>query len=118
MMFQCLEWLSPQGTTLVSSPDGAALIAVAYLGHVEVVRILIDSEAPLDHVNNLRWMVLIEAIVLGNGGKNHIACFKALVIAGADPKIPDGKGVTPLTLAKRHGFAERLKTLEKADARP
>jgi len=41
-----------------------------------------------------------------------------VVIAGADPKIPDGKGVMPLTLEKRHGFAERLKTLEKADARP
>jgi ankyrin repeat protein len=105
MMFQCLEWVSPQGTTLVSSPDGTALIAAAYLGHVEVVQILFNAKAPLDHVNNLRWTALIESNVLGDGGKNHIACLKALVDAGTDVKISDGEGVTPLTLGKRHGFA-------------
>ena len=106
-------------TGLVTSPyDGAALIAAAHLGHVEVVQTLIDAKAPLDHVNNLRWTALIESIVLGDCGKNHIACLKALVDAGADVNIPDGDGITPLTLAKRHGFAEMVKILEKAGARP
>jgi ankyrin repeat protein len=61
-------------------------------------------------VNNLRWTALIESIVLGDGGKNHIACLKALVDAGAD--------VTPLTLAKRYGFTKMVKILEKAGANP
>ena len=38
----------------VTSPyAGTALIAAAHLGHVDVVRVLIDAGAPLDHVNNL-----------------------------------------------------------------
>ncbi len=106
-------------TGLVTSPyDGTALIAAAHLGHVEVVQTLIDAKAPLDHVNNLRWTALIESIVLGDGGKNHVACLKALVDAGADGNIPDGEGVTPLTLAKRHGYTAMVKILEKPGARP
>jgi uncharacterized protein len=98
-------------TGLITSPyDGTALIAAAHLGHVEVVQMLIDAKAPLNHVNNLRWTALIESIVLGDGGKNHIACLKALVDAGAD--------VTPLTLAKRYGFTKMVKILEKAGANP
>src|SRR5262249_11791416 len=53
----------------VTSPyDGTALIAAAHRGHVEIVRALIAAKAPLDHVNNLGWTALLEAIVLGNGG--------------------------------------------------
>ncbi|MBM3526444.1 MAG: ankyrin repeat domain-containing protein, partial [Alphaproteobacteria bacterium] len=57
----------------ITSPyDGTALIAAAHLGHDEVVRILIAAGAPLDHVNNLHWTALIEAIVLGDGGPRHV----------------------------------------------
>lgn len=48
--------------------DGTALIAAAHLGHDGVVRELIRAGAPLDHVNNLGWTALIEAVVLGDGG--------------------------------------------------
>ena len=81
----------------VTSPyDGTALIAAAHLGHVEAVRMLIAAKAPLNHVNNLGWTALIEAIVLGNGGKRHVACLDALVEAGADVNIADRGGSTPL----------------------
>jgi uncharacterized protein len=49
--------------------DGTALIAAAHLGHDGVVRQLIAAGAPLDHVNNLHWTALIEAVVLGDGGR-------------------------------------------------
>ena len=48
--------------------DGTALIAAAHLGHHEVVRALVEAGAPLDHVNNLGWTALIEAVILGDGG--------------------------------------------------
>jgi len=51
---------------------------------------------PLDHINNLRWAALIESIVLGDVGPNHIACLKALVDTGANVNIPDGRVVSPL----------------------
>jgi len=106
-------------TTLVTSIyDGTALIAAAHLGHDEVVRMLIEHGAPLDHINNLDWTALIEAIVLGDGGPRHIATVKALVEAGADVDIADGRGVRPLALARGRGYTEIIEILEAAGAKP
>ena len=102
---------------MTSPYDGTALIAAAHLGHDEVVRTLIAGKAPLDHVNNLHWTAVIESIVLGNGGKRHIATLEALVKAGANLSLADSSGATPLTLAKRRGYAEMVAILEKAGAK-
>ena len=102
----------------VTSPyDGTALIAAAHLGHDEVVRTLIAAKAPLDHVNNLGWTAVIESIVLGDGGKRHIATLKALVEAGANINLADRSGATPLALAKGRGFTEMVKILSDAGGR-
>jgi ankyrin repeat protein len=85
--------------------DGTALIAAAHLGHDGVVRELIRAGAPLDHVNNLGWTALIEAVVLGDGGPRHVETVRALVDAGADPAIADRDGVTPLEHARQRGYA-------------
>jgi len=91
---------------LVTSPyDGTALIAAAHLGHTEVVRRLIAGGAPLDHVNNLGWTALIEAVILGDGGPDHVATVRALVEAGADPSIADREGVSPLAHARARGYS-------------
>src|SRR6187401_3015628 len=102
----------------VTSPYyGTALIAAAHLGHDEVVRTLIAAKAPLDHVNNLGWTAVIESIVLGDGGKRHVATLKALVDAGANVNLADRSGETPLALAKKRGFKEMVAILEKAGGR-
>jgi uncharacterized protein len=102
----------------ITSPYvGTALIAAAHLGHDEVVRTLIAAHAPLDHVNNLGWTALIESIVLGNGGKRHVACLDALVKAGANVNIADRGGQTPLALARGRNYAEMVKILEAAGAK-
>ena len=83
--------------------DGTALIAAAHLGHHEVVRQLIEGGAPLDHVNNLGWTALIEAVILGDGGPDHVRTVQYLVEGGADLSIPDRDGVTALQHAEgRH----------------
>lgn len=86
--------------------NGTALIAAAHLGHAEVVRRLIAAGAPLDHINNLGWTALIEAVVLGDGGPGHQATVRALIEAGADASIADRDGKTPLQLAEERGYAE------------
>ena len=102
----------------VTSPyEGTALIAAAHLGHVEVVRTLIAAKAPLNHVNNLGWTALIEAVVLGNGGANHTATVEALVKAGADVTIPDRHGTTALGHARSRGYSQIARILENAGAR-
>jgi len=97
--------------------DGTALIAAAHLGHDGVVRQLIDAGAPLDHVNNLHWTAVIEAIVLGDGGARHQATLKALLDAGANTQLADRNGATPLQLARAHGYAAMVKMLQAAGAR-
>lgn len=92
---------------LVTSPyDGTALIAAAHLGHDEVVRRLIDAGAPLDHINNLGWTALIEAVILGDGGPRHQRVVEALLSAGADRTLTDRQGRTPLQLAELAGYVE------------
>ena len=97
--------------------DGTALIAAAHLGHDGVVRQLIQAGAPLDHVNNLHWTAAIEAVVLGDGGKRHQSTLKALIDAGANLKLTDRHGQTPLQLARARGYSEMVNMLEKAEKR-
>ena len=106
---------NPGQTT--SRYDGTALIAAAHLGHDEVVRRLIAAGAPLDHVNNLHWTALIEAIVLGEGGPRHQRTLVALVDAGANLQLADRQGQTPLQLASARGYAPMVEKLRAAGAR-
>ena len=100
----------------VTSPyDGTALIAAAHLGHVEVVRRLISAGAPLDHVNNLHWTAVMEAVVLGDGGEDHQAVLDALLSAGADRTLADRNGVTPLQHAESRGYTEMAARLRRQD---
>ncbi len=92
--------------------DGTALIAAAHLGHVDVVQALIDAGAPLDHVNNLGWTALMEAVVLGDGGERHRGTVRALVEAGADRSITDRQGITPLEHARSRGYSEIVSILQ------
>ena len=97
--------------------DGTALIAAAHLGHSGVVRQLIAAGAPLDHVNNLHWTAVIEAVVLGNGGRRHQETLEALIRAGANLQLADRQGNTPLALARARGYREMVKMLEAAGAK-
>jgi len=109
--------LGASAALTTSRYDGTALIAAAHLGHAGVVHQLIAAGAPLDHVNNLHWTALIEAIVLGDGGARHVATLKALLDAGASTALTDREGRTPLALARARGYAEMVALLERAGAR-
>lgn len=117
---ETLRLLLSQGVSagqVTSRYDGTALIAAAHLGHDGVVRQLIAAGAPLDHVNDLHWTAVIEAIVLGDGGPRHQATLKALVDAGASLQLADRQGTTPLQLARSRGHMEMVRMLERAGAK-
>jgi ankyrin repeat protein len=114
---QLLLELGASARLVTSRYDGTALIAAAHLGHDGVVRSLIAAGAPLDHVNNLHWTALIEAIVLGDGGTRHQATLAALLRAGASTTLADRAGRTPLQLARDRGHGEMVRMLAAAGAR-
>lgn len=94
--------------------DGTALIAASELGHAEIVRRLIAAGSPLDHVNNLGWTALLEAVILGDGGPGHQDTVRALIDGGADATIPDRDGRTARDHARSRGFSEILAILDGA----
>jgi hypothetical protein len=111
---EMLEAALESGTSAgnVTSPyNGTALIAAAHLGHHEVVKLLISAGAPLDHVNNLHWTALVEAVILGDGGPDHVETVKALVRAGANRNLADPYGITPLQHARNLGYKEIIDLL-------
>ena len=92
---------------------GTALIPAADRGHVDMVRALLDrTEIDVDHVNDLGWTALLEAVILGDGGPAHQEIVRLLVAAGADRSIGDNAGVTPLQHAQAMGFAEIVSILD------
>jgi len=109
--------LGASARNVTSRYDGTALIAAAHLGHVEIVRRLIRAGAPLDHVNNLGWTAVIEAIVLGDGGPRHTETLRALVEAGANVNLADRNGQAPLALATARGYGAMVGLLKPAGAK-
>lgn len=96
---------------------GSALIPAAEKGHLEIVEILTQIPGyPIDHINNLGWTALLEAIILGNNGDTQVAIVKTLVDAGSDVNIADKDGVTPLQHAKKRAMDKIVEILLKADA--
>ena len=92
---------------------GTALIPAAEKGHVETVRLLANTpNFPINHVNNLGWTALMEAVVLGNGKADQIEIIKILLDAGADKNINDRHNVSALEHAQQREFIEIAELLK------
>jgi uncharacterized protein len=96
------------------SYNGTGLIRAADRGYVRIVERLLETDVEIDHVNRLGWTALLEAVILGGGDERHTEVVRLLVDAGADVDLADGEGVTPLEHARRQGFDEMVKILERA----
>jgi ankyrin repeat protein len=88
------------------SYDGTGLIRAAERGYATIVARLLETDIDIDHVNRLGWTALLEAVILGEGGRPHVRTVRLLVDAGADVDIPDESGTTALAHARRQGFEQ------------
>ncbi|MFC3800855.1 ankyrin repeat domain-containing protein [Cohnella sp. GCM10012308] len=106
-------------TRLTNRFGGIAVIPASERGHVEVVEELLSrSDTDVNHVNNLHWTALLEAVILGNGGEKHQQIVRLLISHGADLNIADRDGLTPLMHARQRGFREIADILTEAGALP
>ncbi|MEA2936746.1 MAG: uncharacterized protein QOC56_250 [Alphaproteobacteria bacterium] len=106
-----------KATNVTTQSNATALISAAHLGHVDILRALIEAKAPLDHKNNIGWTALIVAVVLGNGSKAHVDTVETLVKAGADVDIKDRQGMTALAHARQRSYSDMVRILEPASGR-
>src|SRR5215510_3964068 len=97
---------------------GNALIPACERGHVEAVRVLLTSAIDVNHINNLGWTCLLEIVILGDGGPRHVEAARLVLDAGANPKLADKDGVSPLAHARAKGHAEVAALIEKAGGKP
>ena len=82
---------------------GVSLIPASERGHVQYVRRVVGTGIDLDHVNDLGWTALLEAVILGDGSTPYQRIVQILLDAGADPSIGDRSGVTAAEHAATRG---------------
>lgn len=113
-MLELMAPLNPD-LSLRNRFGGSALVPACHYGHVETVRFLLaKTKIAVDQVNNLGWTCLLEAIILGDGGKAHQDIVRMALAAGANPSLADKDGVTPLQHARRMRQGAIVRLLEQA----
>jgi ankyrin repeat protein len=94
---------------------GLSHIPASERGHADYVELVLDeTDIAIDHVNDLGWTALLEAVILGEGTKPWQRIVDSLVEHGADVSIADRDGVTALQHARRLGFTDIASILDRA----
>ena len=103
-----LETLLPArpDLTIVNRFGGVSVIPASERGHVDYVRRVVRTDIDVNHVNDLGWTALLEAVILGDGGPDHQEVVRILLEAGADRTITDRDGMTALQHAEGNGYHE------------
>jgi len=116
-MIELMLPLNPD-LTLRNRFGGSSLIPACHYGHVETVRLLLArSKIAIDQINNLGWTCLLEAVILGDGGKAHQEIVRMVLAAGANSSLADREGVSPLQHARRMRQTAIVRILEAAGAK-
>lgn len=103
--------------TITNRYGGVALIPASEHGYVEVVNeLLTNTKTDVNHVNNLGWTALLEAIILNDGSEKQQQTIRLLIEHGTDVNLADKDGVTPLEHAREKGYKEIEEILLEAGA--
>jgi ankyrin repeat protein len=100
--------------TIPNRFGGTSLIPASERGHVGYVRRVVRTSIEVNHINNLGWTALLEAVILGDGSKRYQQIVMILLDAGAEASIADRQGVTALQHAERRGQREVARILRNA----
>ncbi|KQZ09360.1 hypothetical protein ASD23_13950 [Agromyces sp. Root1464] len=98
--------------TIVNRYGGISVIPAGERAHVEYLQRVLQTGIDVNHVNDLGWTSLLEAVILGDGGPRHQETVRVLLEGGADRSIADRDGVTPLQHARAKGYDEIVALLD------
>ena len=102
---------------LLNRFGGTSLIPASERGHDDYVAWVVDhTSIEIDHVNELGWTALLEAVILGEGSRPWQRIVRTLLDAGADASIADKDGVTPLEHARTRGHTEIARIIQGEQA--
>ena len=97
--------------------NGTGLIRAADRGFPVIIATLLTTPIDVNHINNLGWTALHEAIILGDGSPAYIEVVRELVAAGADVNLVSQRdGITPLQHAEDRGYTTIANILRDAGA--
>lgn len=115
---EMLEALLPANPDLTvrNRFGGISVIPASERGHVDYVRRVVQTDIDVNHVNDLGWTALLEAVILGDGSRPYQQIVRILLDAGADPSIADRNGVTALQHARHDGHDAIARILAEAEA--
>jgi uncharacterized protein len=92
--------------------NGTGLIRAADRGHADIVGRLVQADIKINHINNLGWTALHEAIILGDGSRRYVDTVRVLLAAGADLRLPSQRDqIAPLQHATSKGHDEIAQVL-------
>lgn len=100
--------------TIRNRYGGVSLIPACERGHVDYVREVLKTGIDVNHVNDLGWTGLLEAVILGDGSGPYQEIVRLLLDGGADPGLADKDGVTALEHARTKGQREIVAILSAA----
>jgi ankyrin repeat protein len=95
--------------------NGTGLIRAADRGHADIAGRLVQADVNINHINNLGWTALHEAIILGDGSGRYVDTVRVLVAAGADLRLPSQRDkISPMEHATAKGHNEITQVLRTA----
>jgi ankyrin repeat protein len=98
---------------LLNRFGGTSLIPASERGHDDYVAWVVEhTSVDVDHVNELGWTALLEAVILGEGTKPWQRIVRTLLEAGADATIADKDDVRPIQYARKRGHTEIVRILQ------
>ena len=101
--------------TIRNRYGGISVIPASERGHVDYVRRVVRTPIDVNHINDLGWTAMLEAVILGDGSRPYQQIVRILIHAGADPSIPDDEGMTALQHAEARGYNKLAHILRRAD---
>lgn len=95
--------------------NGTGLIRAADRGHADIAGRLIQAGVKINHINNLGWTALHEAIILGDGSGRYVDTVRVLVAAGADLRLPSQRDkISPIEHSRAKEHTEITQVLRAA----